>query len=82
MKPDWKGIYPALTTKFTLDHELDIGSYLKNVDFQIESGIHGCVIAGSLGEASTLSQDEKIAILRFLVISTFVIPALNNDPKI
>ena len=63
MKPDWKGIYPALTTKFTLDHELDIGSYLKNVDFQIESGIHGCVIAGSLGEASTLSQDEKIALL-------------------
>ena len=63
MKPEWKGIYPALTTKFTVDDALDIVTFLKNVDFQIESGIHGCVIAGSLGEASTLSQDEKIAIL-------------------
>jgi len=63
MKPDWNGIYPALTTKFTVDNELDIDSYLKNIDFQIESGIHGCVIAGSLGEASTLSQDEKLALL-------------------
>ena len=63
MKPNWKGIYPALTTKFTDDHQLDIDAYLHNIDVQLESGIHGCVIGGSLGEASTLSQKEKVALL-------------------
>ena len=63
MKPDWKGIYPALTTKFTEDDQLDILTYLNNVDAQMDAGIHGCVIAGSLGEASTLTQDEKVFLL-------------------
>tara|TARA_B100000902_G_C27242067_1_gene880551 strand:- start:429 stop:1334 length:906 start_codon:yes stop_codon:yes gene_type:complete len=63
MRPDWNGIYPALTTKFTTDDKLDIPLYLKNIEAQINSGIHGCVIAGSLGEASTLSQKEKISLL-------------------
>ena len=63
MKPNWKGIYPALTTKFTDDHQLDIDAYLHNIDVQLESGIHGCVIGGSLGEASTLNQKEKVTLL-------------------
>jgi dihydrodipicolinate synthase/N-acetylneuraminate lyase len=64
MKPQWTGIYPALTTKFTDDFKVDIASCIKNVEAQINSGIHGCVIAGSLGEASTLTQDEKIFLLK------------------
>ena len=63
MKPDWKGIYPALTTKFTDNYQLDLDTFIKNLNAQLESGIHGCVIAGSLGEASTLNQDEKISLL-------------------
>ena len=79
MKPQWTGIYPALTTKFTDDFKVDIPSCLKNVDAQLNSGIHGCVIAGSLGEASTLTQDEKIFLLK--EISNHVngkIPVLMN----
>ena len=64
MKPKWNGIYPALTTKFTDDYKVDIPSCIKNVEAQINAGIHGCVIAGSLGEASTLTQNEKILILK------------------
>ena len=66
MKPTWNGIYPALTTKFTDDYKVDIPSCIKNVEAQINAGIHGCVIAGSLGEASTLTQNEKI--LRHLFV--------------
>ena len=66
MKPQWKGIYPALTTKFTENYKIDIPSCIKNVEAQINAGIHGCVIAGSLGEASTLTQNEKILILKSL----------------
>ena len=79
MKPQWTGIYPALTTKFTDDFKVDIPSCLKNVDAQINSGVHGCVIAGSLGEASTLTQGEKIFLLK--EISNHVngrIPVLMN----
>ena len=65
MKPDWKGIYPALTTKFTDNYQLDLDTFIKNLNAQLEAGIHGCVIAGSLGEASTLNQDEKISLLNF-----------------
>ncbi len=63
MKPDWKGIYPALTTKFTDNYQLDCDTFIKNLNAQLDAGIHGCVIAGSLGEASTLNQDEKISLL-------------------
>ena len=63
MRPNWKGIYPALTTKFTDDYKLDVDAYLYNIDVQIKSGIHGCVIGGSLGEASTLTQNEKDELL-------------------
>lgn len=64
MNPEWKGVYPALTTKFTDNDQVDVSAYLKNIDAQVDAGIHGCVIAGSLGEASTLTQDEKILLLK------------------
>ena len=63
----WKGVYPALTTKFSTNGELDIPAYLHNIEKQIESGIHGIVIAGSLGEASTLTQNEKNQLLQAAV---------------
>ena len=31
----------------------------KNLNFQLKSGVDAIVLAGSLGEASTLTQDEK-----------------------
>ena len=64
MRPEWKGVYPALTTKFANDDQLDIPAFLNNIEFQIKSGVHGCVIGGSLGEASTLTQNEKVELLK------------------
>ena len=64
---NWKGIYHALTTKFTYNHDLDIPAYLLNIKKQIEAGVHGLVIGGSLGEASTLTQDEKNKLLQATV---------------
>jgi dihydrodipicolinate synthase/N-acetylneuraminate lyase len=59
MKFEWKGVFPALTTPFTLDNELDIPMYQKNLDAQVDAGVHGIIIGGSLGEASTLDINEK-----------------------
>lgn len=56
----WEGVYPALTTKFTADGQLDIPAFLHNIGVQVEAGVDGIIIGGSLGESSTLSHEERI----------------------
>ena len=79
MQVNWNGVYPAVTTKFTADFQLDIPAYNKNIDFQIESGVDGIIIGGSLGEASTLTNDERITLLKeTIATSAGRVPALIN----
>ncbi|MBK9149704.1 MAG: dihydrodipicolinate synthase family protein [Saprospiraceae bacterium] len=61
----WEGIFPALTTKFDASGNLDLEKYRINLDAQLEAGIHGIVLGGTLGEASTLTEDEKSRLVRF-----------------
>ncbi len=63
MNVNWKGVYPAITTKFTSDDKLDMDLFIKNMDEQIEAGIDGIVLGGTLGEASTLTQSEKAVLV-------------------
>lgn len=67
MKVTWTGVIPAVTTKFTANDELDFDAFSKNIEAQIEAGINGFVLGGSLGEASTMTSDEKIALLKHSV---------------
>jgi 4-hydroxy-tetrahydrodipicolinate synthase len=55
----WKGVYPALLTPFTSEDTIDIPLFEKNLAAQQKAGVHGVIIGGSLGEASTLRQEEK-----------------------
>jgi len=55
---------PAVTTKFTSEDQLDLSMFAINNKAQIDAGVHGIVLGGSLGEASTLSQDEKNTLVR------------------
>ncbi|GAB5398841.1 MAG: dihydrodipicolinate synthase family protein [Aureisphaera sp.] len=64
MKFEWKGVMPAVTTKFTENDSLDIPLFLHNIDAQIEAGVHGIVLGGTLGEASTLEDEEKRVLTR------------------
>ncbi len=61
----WHGIYPAVLTPFTADEEIDYDMFKKNLLFQIEAGISGIILAGTLGEASTLTAQEKFDLLIF-----------------
>lgn len=63
MEVDWNGVYPAITTKFNEDGSLDLATFKKNLHVQLEAGIHGIVLGGTLGEASTLQKDEKLQLL-------------------
>ena len=56
---EWKGIFPALTTPFTVNDELDLPMFEKNLYAQLNAGVHGVIIGGSLGEASTLKEFRK-----------------------
>lgn len=55
----WKGIYPALITPFTENEDLDLEQFQRLLEIQLSAGIDGVILAGSLGEASTLNLDEK-----------------------
>ena len=59
MRPEWKGIYPALTTKFTKSDELNFTLFEKNLEAQLNAGVHGIVLGGTLGELSVLTDEEK-----------------------
>ncbi|WP_299213614.1 dihydrodipicolinate synthase family protein [uncultured Dokdonia sp.] len=59
MSIQWKGVMPAVTTKFTAQDTLDLDMFAVNIKAQLEAGVHGIVLGGTLGEASTLSDAEK-----------------------
>lgn len=61
---NWKGVFPAVTTKFHKDGSLDMDLFFKNIDFQLEAGVHGIILGGTLGESSVLSQEEKITLTK------------------
>lgn len=67
MAINWKGIFPALTTKFTANDELDLDMFEKNLDAQLKAGIHGIILGGTLGEASVLTNAEKQQLVQFAV---------------
>ena len=67
---EWKGILPALTTKFTADDELDLPLFEKNLTAQMEAGVHGIILGGTLGEASVLTMQEKEILVKFAVKKT------------
>ncbi len=79
MSIQWKGVMPAVTSKFTNEDTLDLQMFETNIHAQLEAGVHGIVLGGTLGEASTLEENEK----RLLTTSTvdFVkgkVPVLMN----
>lgn len=65
MKVTWKGVMPALTTKFTEADTLDLEMFRKNLNAQLDAGVTGVILGGTLGEASTLTPDEKRELTRF-----------------
>ncbi len=66
MSIQWKGVMPAVTSKFTNEDTLDLQMFETNIHAQLEAGVHGIVLGGTLGEASTLEESEK----RLLTTST------------
>jgi len=64
MSIQWKGVMPAVTTKFNDQDELDLENFKVNIKAQLDAGVHGIILGGTLGEASTLTELEKRTLVR------------------
>lgn len=64
---NWKGVIPAITTNLKADLSIDHEALAAHCRWMIDSGCSGIVCCGSLGEAQTLTFEEKIAIVRTAV---------------
>jgi len=62
---EWQGVFPALTTKFTAAGAIDWEAMARHLEFQLDGGVHGLIILGSLGENATLSMAEKLEMVGF-----------------
>lgn len=60
----WSGVFPAVTTKFKDDESLDFAAMERHFQFQLDAGVHGLIVVGSLGENGVLTFDEKLEILK------------------
>tara|TARA_A100000171_G_scaffold42529_1_gene43989 strand:+ start:7397 stop:8317 length:921 start_codon:yes stop_codon:yes gene_type:complete len=59
MQIKWEGVMPAVTTKFTKEDTLDLVMFEINIQAQLKAGVSAIILGGTLGEASTLTDDEK-----------------------
>lgn len=60
----WRGVFPAVTTKFTSDDRLDMAEMERCFALQVEAGVDGLIVCGSLGEAMALEAEEKLEIFK------------------
>jgi 4-hydroxy-tetrahydrodipicolinate synthase len=67
MAINWSGVFPALTTKFSAEDTLDLPLFEKNLNAQLDAGVNGIVLGGTLGEASVLTTAEKEELIKFAV---------------
>ncbi|MBO0781762.1 MAG: dihydrodipicolinate synthase family protein [Ktedonobacteraceae bacterium] len=67
MKINWRGVIPAITTRFNEDYSIDHAFFAEHCRWLVEAGCIGLVPLGSLGEGATLSFEEKVALLETAV---------------
>lgn len=59
---NWNGVFPAITTNLRANGAVDHRALARHCRWMIDSGCAGIVCCGSLGEAATLSDIEKIEV--------------------
>lgn len=63
-KIQWKGVFPAVTTKLRPDFSLDEAAIREGLERLIANGVAGVVLMGMVGENASLSPEEKLRVLR------------------
>ena len=63
----FKGTGVALVTPFRKEGEVDFNALQKLVEFQIENGVNYLVVQGTTGESVTLTDEEKVSVLVYII---------------
>lgn len=64
----WEGVMPAITTQFDVKGNLDLNTFKINLSHQVSAGVNGIILGGTLGEASTLTNQEKQQLLAVTLV--------------
>ncbi|MDN7180493.1 dihydrodipicolinate synthase family protein [Caballeronia sp. SEWSISQ10-4 2] len=67
MQVNWKGVFPAVTTKLTDDGSLDTEAIKAGLNRLIDNGVGGVVMMGMVGENAQLTPEEKRTVLKIAV---------------
>src|SRR5919202_1642062 len=61
--PPSRGILPAVTTPFDADDQVDVAALQGNLEALLDAGVHGFVACGTMGEAGSLSPEERRTVI-------------------
>lgn len=64
MKGFFKGSATAMITPFTEDG-VNFKAFGEMIDYQLENGIEALVVLGTTGEPATMTEDEKLSVMKF-----------------
>lgn len=64
---NWSGVFPAVTTQFNDDFSINLEQTHQVISNVIRDGVSGLVVCGSVGENTSLSAEEKIAVTEVAV---------------
>ena len=62
-KISWQGVFPAVTTQFRPDLSLDLDATARVIEGLVRDGVSGLVVCGTVGENTSLSRAEKVAVM-------------------
>ncbi|MDH1008005.1 dihydrodipicolinate synthase family protein [Pseudomonas nicosulfuronedens] len=61
-KVNWSGVFPAVTTQFNDDFSVNLEATHQVISNLVRDGVSGLVVCGSVGENTSLSIEEKMAV--------------------
>ncbi|MCJ0657204.1 dihydrodipicolinate synthase family protein, partial [Pseudomonas aeruginosa] len=59
---NWSGVFPAVTTQFNADFSVNLEETHTVISNLVRDGVSGLVVCGSVGENTSLTIEEKMAV--------------------
>src|ERR1019366_3999540 len=73
----WTGVFPAATTQFDSELQVDLRATQRVYEALLQDGVHGLVLMGTVGEGNSLSAQEKRSVLSAAVeVSEGALPVI------
>lgn len=63
----FEGCATAIVTPFNSDFSVNFAAFEKLIDFQLANGVKTLVVCGTSGEASTLTDNEQVSVIKHAV---------------